>query len=549
MIPHMENDPPDIGRTRRPASRHVAVWLTVALLLTALVSGLRYTGFSLSSGPTVRAIDSYPVRRGHLRISVLEGGNLKALKSQEIRAEVEGGTTILSIVAEGTQITAEDVKNGKILIRLDSSDLEDKAISQEIDLNNARASFNQADENLTLQVKQNESDMRTAELNLKFAAMDFEKYLGAALAGEALNQETLAHHLLIDSPKLGGEALQRRRILESDINLAREEVSRARNKLQWTERLHENGYVTGEEREADRLSLNRQQVELERAQTARDLFFRYDFAKETERLLSDYQEARRELERAVTRARSREAQARADLESKRLIYDLQQDKLRKLRRQIDRCTIRATKPGLVVYAGGTSLFQRRQEPIEEGATVRERQLLISLPDLSIVAVDVKVAESSVKKVKPGQKAVVKIDAFPDLILTGSVASVAVVPDSQVSWMNPDLKVYSTEVVIAGEHPDMKPGLTAQVEIIVEELNDVLFVPIRAIHTTAEQPVCYVVKDGYLEARPVVMGSANDSFIHIRQGLEPGETVLLREPQPEEKVRMARDEPDRNQEAA
>jgi HlyD family secretion protein len=535
----MEQDPSDTTNHRRWIYRPTVLLLAAA----ALISWLFYAGLPFSSGQSVRTVETYRVKRGDLAISVLESGSLKALKSQEIRSEVEGRTTILSIVPEGTQISAEDVETGKVLVRLDSSDLEDEAVQQEIDVNNATAQLNLTHENLTIQLKQNESDIHTAELNLKFGEMDFEKYLGAALAKEVLKRRELSYRQLIDNPRLGGEALQRKRILDSDISLAREEVSRARNKLQWTERLQQKGYVTGEELEADRLSLSRHQVELERAQTARDLFIRYDFAKESERLLSTYQEAERELARTLTRARSLEAQVRADLDSKRLIHDLQQDKLRKLRMQIERCTIRATRPGLVVYAGGTSLFQRRQEPIEEGATVRERQVLISLPDLSVVAVDVKVAESSVKKVKAGQKAAIKLDALPDVTLKGRVASVAIVPDSQVSWMNPDLKVYSTEVVIEGEHPDMKPGLTAQVEILVQQMQSVLFVPVQAIRTYKEQPVCYVVKEGYYQRRPVVMGNANESFVHIREGLAEGETVLLRQPEPQATVRMTVHEPD------
>lgn len=68
----------------------------------------------------------YPVQRQNLLISVTEGGNLVALESQKIVNEVPGTRNILEVVDEGIEITEEDVKKGKVLIKLDSKDLEDK---------------------------------------------------------------------------------------------------------------------------------------------------------------------------------------------------------------------------------------------------------------------------------------------------------------------------------------------------------------------------------------------------------------------------------------
>ena len=77
---------------------------------------------------------SFSVTKGDLLITVTEGGSIEALKSQEIRSEVKGyqGTKILSIVDEGYQVTGEDVKNKKVLVELDSSELRQKIVTQEI---------------------------------------------------------------------------------------------------------------------------------------------------------------------------------------------------------------------------------------------------------------------------------------------------------------------------------------------------------------------------------------------------------------------------------
>ena len=70
--------------------------------------------------------------RGDLTISVTESGDIKAINSEDIKSEVEGRTTIISIVDEGTYITLEDVNNGKILVELDSSEIEQKLMQQKV---------------------------------------------------------------------------------------------------------------------------------------------------------------------------------------------------------------------------------------------------------------------------------------------------------------------------------------------------------------------------------------------------------------------------------
>lgn len=504
----------------------ISTVILVMIFAAGRLTDPSFTGNAAPLSPT------FPVQQGDLTISVLESGNLKALESVDIRSRVEGKTTLISIVPEGTLISHEDVRAGKVLIELDAAALKDNAIQQEIAVNNAKANYDQAIEDLSIQLKQNDSDVKGGELKRKFARMDLEKYIGDGLIAQLLGDAIPGYSVLMQHPALGGEALQSKRNLESDIDLAREEVTRAQNKLRWTQQLQEKGYVTRDELEADALSLKRKQVDLERAQTALSLFVKYDFAKATEKRLSDYQEAQKELERIIDRTTSQASKKRADMASKKLNHELQASKLKKLHEQIERCTIRATRPGLVIYAGSNNRW-RRQEPIEEGATVRERQALIRLPDLSRMSVEVKVIESAVKKVFAGQKAIVTLDAFPDRTFPGVVQNVAPVPDSQAGWLNPDLKVYATTVLIDGHHPYLKPGLSAQVEIIIEKLTNVLYVPVQAVFFHEKDMVCYILADDRVRAIPVKTGAANDQFVVVTQGLAADMSVLLRQPSPEE----------------
>ncbi|MFC1634162.1 hypothetical protein ACFL5Z_04920, partial [Planctomycetota bacterium] len=83
--------------------------------------------------------------------------DIKAVKSETIKSEVEGRTSIVSIVPEGTYITPEDVNNGKVLVELDSSELKDELPQRQIELASAEASHTEAKEAHDIQIKQNES--------------------------------------------------------------------------------------------------------------------------------------------------------------------------------------------------------------------------------------------------------------------------------------------------------------------------------------------------------------------------------------------------------
>jgi RND family efflux transporter MFP subunit len=177
------------------------------------------------------------------------------------------------------------------------------------------------------------------------------------------------------------------------------------------------------------------------------------------------------------------------------------------------------------YRGGGN-----QEAIQEGATVIERQPILTIPDLREMAVKVNIHESAVKRLEAGQTASIKIDAFPNQRLTGVVTRVAVVADSASSFMNPDLKVYPTVVKVDGTYDWLRPGMSAEVDILVATLEDVIYVPLQAVSYVGNQQVVYVRSGGRTERRDVEVGDFSEQFIEIVSGLREGEQVLLLAPQ-------------------
>ncbi|GAF71548.1 unnamed protein product, partial [marine sediment metagenome] len=410
---------------------------------------------------------------------------------------------------------------GKVLVELDSSDIKQKLTQQEISFLNAEASYTDANESLEIQVKQNTSDIKKGQMKVRFTLMDFQKYVGGGVAEELMAgtanpvHETNEISSLIESDELGGEALQKLRELEDNIILADKKFEQASDKLMWTEKLHDKQYVAETKLREDQLEVQSLEIQRKQAKTAKDLFVTYEFPKVLQERLNGYDEAKLELERIEAGARSKLVQAKAKLASSKATYLVRKERLEKLQEQLEACVIKAPSLGQVVYASSMGgMWERRNRPIEIGAEVRERQKIISIPDTSKMKVEIKVHETWVDKVRVGQEAKITVAAFPDKTFAGKVLKKAPLADRQ-NWLNPDLKVYVTDVGIDGTHKFLKTGMTAKVEIVIEELKGVISVPIQAVVNIEGKKVCFVSNGSSSERRQVETGAFNDSFVEIK----------------------------------
>ncbi len=498
----------------------------------------------------------FTVEHGDLIISVTESGDIKAVESVDIKSKVEGRNTIVNIVPEGTMITPEDVNDGKVLVELDSSKLNEQVAQKEIDFTTAEASFADANESYLIQVKQNESDVTAAELKVKFALMDFQKHLGGGIAQEVIEKMVSDPNsnpdmtLLVNDPNsLGGAASQRLDTLQDVILLARANLEKATDVLEGTKKLFDANYASELELKGAELDVSRYEVQERAAVKDLKLYHLYDLLKETETFLSNYNESKLELVRTQARARAQLAQARAKLVSAKARYEMQKKRLEKLHDQIVACIIKAPAVGQVVYWSSTQQWSRVK--IEQGADVPEGYKIITIPDASKMKVEIKIHENWIDKIQLGQEAKITVAAFPDKTFTGKVLKKAPLAEPQ-RWLNPDLKVYPTDISIDGTHDFLKTGMTGKVEVTIDELHDVLYVPIQSVITVGEKEMCYVMASSHAEKREVETGLFNDDFVEIKSGLTEGEKVLLNPPrwiEPEPTEEQAETEPEPTKEQA
>jgi len=529
-----ENGKRDRGAKTRKGRR---LWL-IPLFAVIVLAAVMFSGWMRSPNSSDAGLAStFQARKDDLTITVTESGSTKANQTIDIRSEVYGEATIISIVPEGTYITQEDVDAGKLLFELDSSSLVDRLKEEEKGLASDVAMLTEAQENYHIQQNQNESDITAAELAVQFGLLDLRSFLGKSASQKLLDIVTKDPNVTIetatlvelfaDANNLGGEALQTQQKTENDILLARGQLEKATDVLTGTQKLYDANYASTLDLKSAQLDVQRYQVQKDSADESLRLYKLYSLPKQTMQLLSDYREAQHEFRRTEARARSRMAQAQARLSNADEEVSESTEDVERREKQVAACTIKAPAPGLVVYgSSGSSYRYREAGPIQEGGKVYQRQKIISLPDTADLIVEIRVHEASVDKVRPGQPATITAEAFPDKTLHGKVISVAPLPDTQRSYLSPDVKVYITKVSIDGLHPYLRPGMSAKAEILVEQLEDVVIVPVQVVANRSGRKVCYIATDSGPRERQVETGAFNDTFVEIVSGLEAGENVLM-----------------------
>jgi HlyD family secretion protein len=435
----------------------VALVVLVGLLVAAVYGSTRI--FSQIGEPKSSSALVHKVAKGDLIVSVTEDGNLESASNIEIKCQVAGGSSILWIVGDG-----QEVKKGDKLVDLDTAVLDEQINAQKITLEKARSTMVQA-----------EKDYQVAEISVK-------EYIEGTYKQELQTKD-------------------------AQITISLENLRSAQNGLEHSQRMFRKGYISSLELESQQFAVQRAQLELDSAKTAKEVLEKFTKTK----MLEDLQ--------------SKVATAKARLESERASFSLEESKLKRLEAQREFCSIKAPQDGMVVYANeqGGRMGGSQQVTVEEGAAVRERQTILRLPDLSQMQVKVLVHESKVDLLGRGMRARIRIQGRD---LQGTVTNIANQPEP-TSFFSANVKEYATFVRIDGQPDGLKPGMTAEAEILVSHLKDVLTMPVAAVVDQRGKFYCWVRKShGEPERRPLVLGLNSDQFVEVKDGVQVGEEVLL-----------------------
>lgn len=300
---------------------------------------------------------------------------------------------------------------------------------------------------------------------------------------------------------LKGTYISQMKSLEKQLVTAKWNLNNAIKKLDQSELLCLRGYVNELEVEGTAFTVTQSELELKVKETEIDVLTRLTKAMEFETLNGQL---------IATRARLEGRKAGLALETRLLDRALE---------ELENCVIKAERSGLVIYP--STAKWKNVPDITEGARVRNDQVLLLMPDLTQLQVEFGIHESIIARIKPGLEArILLLDRTIDTKLS-SVASVA----SPAGWWTGNAVRYAT-VIQLPSGLGLKPGMSAEVEVIVTRYKDVLSLPVAAVVETDEGRFCWVETIEGTQRHSLQLGDSNDEFIVVEAGLNEGDQVVL-----------------------
>lgn len=447
--------------TRR---RGNATGVFIAVLLLAVV-GLfvanRFLGWELpgTKESSGPRIIAHTVKRGVFVLDTIERGEVESFDNAEVRVEAKATKgSELKILEVVPEGT--NVKEGDFLVQLDARALEQDLVEQQISCNSQEAA------------------MINSKNTYEAAKISLREYQEGTY--EQLEQEA-----------------------QSAIFISEETLQRAKEYLAYSERLSARGYVTPQQLDGDRFALKKARTELDAAETKLRVLQEFTKPKQMLSLESDVRSAK------------------ADWDSDQSSYKLELAKLEDLKVEIDKCRITAPQAGQVIYVNRSSSRGNSEFMVEDGASVREGQVIIKIPRSDLMQVEAKVNESRITNLKVGLPASVRIEAVGDDELTAEVTHVNEYPEA-TSWYSSQTKEYETEIRILESVPGLRPGLTAEVTIHIARVEDAILIPVQSVYERGRRTWCFRKKQGATEDsgpdgwEPVEISitSNNDKYVTI-----------------------------------
>jgi HlyD family secretion protein len=462
----------EIRRQAQAAGKRVGSTLFFvlgALVLLAIVAGVLFSIRRDGKEEAINAPLLDTIKRGPYKHEVLEQGEVESSNNIELRCEVRARN------ASGPSTSIIDivpegtrVKKGDWLVTFDSSTLELEQSAQRIVVNTSEA--------LVIQAK--------------------ATYDTATIAKKEYLEGTYKE--------------QEKTILNS-IFVAEETLKKAQLSYDSIKRLVSRGMLNPLQLEGEQFRVDAARNDLDLAKRKLNVLEKFTQQKMLTQLESDIQSAQ-------VKWKNEQSSHQEELK-----------KLRDVDDQIAKCRVNAPQDGQVVYANLQSSRSGSEFVVEPGAMVRERQVVIRLPDPTSMQVKAKIAESRINLVHEGMAVSIRIDAFGEEILQGEITKVNKYAEPANYWSS-TAKEYATFIRIIDPPPSLRVGLTAEVRVHIENRSDALMVPVQAVYERFGKTFCLVQNGTNWDTRQIHISSTNEQVVAIDEAqsepLREGEKIVL-----------------------
>ena len=466
------------------------------LIIAAVgIAGFYYLPDLISNNGDQTEVPTATARTTTLVDKVVEQGTLESQKTVNGKCTIDDHENkIIFLAPEGSR-----VKKDEVVVKFDDSKIKENINEFESRVNKAKAEVQKTRQELKVQEDENVIALRKAEQDLKFAKLDLNKYLeGDYKVSKSENEQTISE--------------------------AQTEVDKANREMDNTRALVKRGFLEYQQLEERLQIVKSAKLRLINAKQKMDTLENFEHVKSTAEFKGKAVEAEYALAIAKTTADAKLAKAENSLKNAEAGLIIEENRLKELNKDLARHSMVAPQDGTFTYARDD--WRGNGEKLHEGSVVYRNQPVFVLPDMERMQVKVSIHETLVSKVVAGQSAVIKVDAFSGLSLTGKVKSVSQMSAS-TRWERSNNYHVIVTIDSFPKETRLKPGMNAEVEILVGKYEDRLAVPIQAITSFGQDKYVFVQNaDGEFESREVKTEKSTISFVAVESGISDGDVVAL-----------------------
>jgi HlyD family secretion protein len=436
------------------------------------------------------------VKQGPFKVTIVETGTLQALRSVTYSSQIQSNQAkIVALAPEGKM-----VQKGDMLILFDSAPFEEEIRRSQALLAQAQADLEKANQDLKLQSLQNREDMAAARQKVERSDLELKD----VREGKGKLKEDEA---------------------EAAVANAERELEKAQSTADDLRPLLAEGFITKQELDRAQQQVAHAQEELDLSRKRRDSLKAFGRPLELSQARSEAvlsRESSKQLEAAAGYKLEQKKAAIAAAESR---IEEASSKLALAKQQLAHTEVRADVPGIVVYRDVFIGSEQRKPQV--GDQVWANQPLLILPDISKMVVETRVRETDIHKVEKNQNVGIRVEAYPELTLTGAVTMIGTLAQEEKDRRG--TKFFGVTILLNESEPRLRPGMTARVDIQVEQRRHALSIPLDAVFEREGRSVVYVASGRRVRPREVTLGPSNQDFVVVERGLQEGERVCLREP--------------------
>ncbi len=512
-----------MGRLAGYVRQRMGIFIPVVVLFALI--GWRLTGKIMersaqeaqrsSMGKMAPIVSTAPVQTRDIVQTFDATGNVEAPLNVKIAPKITGRIAYLE-VREGAR-----VRKGQVLVRIDPSEIEAQVRQQQAAvaeaqyrLAQAQLTQNATNTGVTTQIRQQQAAAASAKADYEQAKENYKAQLAAANASIT---DVAGRIASTDAAIANAQAA---------INSAQANLDNARLKYNRKTELFKRGFVSAQDVDDAKAALSVQEAALELARgQLKSANAQHESALAQKKVAEQQASIVKTKGQAdIAAAQAKLTQAEASVEyaqsntSQKAAY---QQSIAALRSAVDAAkaglrSAQARRADTVLVSPLDGFVTGRY--VDPGAVVMAGQPAIAVQFMRQIWVTVAVPEEIVPKLHIGQPAQITLDAFKDRKFMGSIIQINPSAD-------PQSRQFSFWVILDNAKGIFRPGMFAHVSIETDRVKGATAVPREAVQQDPAGEYVLICEDGKAKQRRIVMGGSGTDYIIIKEGLQPGESVI------------------------